>query len=312
MAKKTAAVRSHKPIKVGIPLEDKILYTVVNTIMVLWLIIVILPVWFVIVSSFSSNFAIETGRVLLWPVGFQTSAYYVVFHYKLVWTAYANTLFYTVCQVAYSLTGTILAAYPLSRRNLQFRGFYIGLFLVTMFISGGMVPTYINMRNLGLLNTRASQIIPGLVGTSNMIILRTFFMNSIPADLQEAASLDGCSDVRYLLQVALPLSKAVLAVLMLYIAVGEWNSYMSSLLYLRDSSKYPLQLVLRTILIENSSSINSDLSEGGSAEVMEEKDKADASLKYALVIVSVLPVIVIYPFIQKYFEKGVMIGSLKG
>jgi len=175
----------NKAHSMGIPLEDKILYTVVNTIMVLWLIIVILPVWFVIVSSFSSNFAIETGRVLLWPVGFQTSAYYVVFHYKLVWTAYANTLFYTVCQVAYSLTGTILAAYPLSRRNLQFRGFYIGLFLVTMFISGGMVPTYINMRNLGLLNTRASQIIPGLVGTSNMIILRTFFMNSIPADLQE-------------------------------------------------------------------------------------------------------------------------------
>lgn len=308
MAKKNAAVLPNKPVKVGIPREDKILYTVVNIVMVLWIIIVLFPVIFILASSFSSTQAINAGRVFLWPVGFNTGSYYVVFHYKLVWTSFANTIFYTVVGTVLNLIATILAAYPLSRKNFQGRGFYTTLFLITMFISGGVIPSYLNIKDLGLLDTRWSQMLPGLINIHNMIIMRSFFQSSIPADLQEAASLDGCSDIRYLLQIVLPLSKAVMSVILLYYAVGHWNAYYNALLYLRSSSKYPLQLVLRTILITTT---ETDLTEvSGSAQ--QAAQEAGESMRYALIVVATVPILCVYPFIQKYFEKGVMIGSLKG
>ena len=308
MAKKNAAVITDKAIKVGIPREDKILYTVVNIVMVIWLAVVLFPVVFILASSFSSSQAINAGRVLLWPVDFNTGSYYVVFHYKLVWTSFANTVYYTVFGTVLNLIATTMLAYPLSRKNMQFRGFYTMLYIIPMFIGGGIIPSYLNMRSLGLLNSRWSMMLPGLIGTSSMIIMRTFFQNSIPADLHEAAEIDGCSEIRYLLQVAIPLSKAVISVLTLYYAVGHWNAYFNSLLYLRDSSKYPLQLVLRTILITTSST---DLTEID-ASAQEEAQQAGESMRYALIVVATVPILTVYPFIQKYFEKGVMIGSLKG
>jgi len=308
MAKKNANVMNGT-VKVGIPTEDKILYTVINVIMVLWLAIVLFPVIFIIASSFSSSEAIQTGRVLLWPVEFTTGSYYVVFHYKLVWSSLANTLYYTVVGTVLNLIATVMLAYPMSRRNMQFRSFYILLYIIPMFIGGGMIPTYLNMRSLGLLNSRWAMLIPGLISTHNMIIMRTFFQNSIPADLHEAAEIDGCSEIRYLLQIALPLSKAVMSVLLLYYAVGHWNAYFGALLYLRDISKYPLPLVLRTILITTTSFTDMtgvDESAQGAAQ------DAGESMRFALIVVATTPILVVYPFIQKYFEKGVMIGSLKG
>ena len=308
MAKKNAAVLPNKPIKVGIPTEDKILYTVVNVVMILWLIIVLFPVIFILASSFSSSRAIMSARVTLWPVEFTTGSYYVVFHYKLIWSSYANTIYYTVVGTVLNLIATTMAAYPLARKNFQFRGFYTSLFIITMFIGGGIIPTYVNMRSLGMLNSRWSMLIPGLIGTSNMIIMRTFFQG-IPADLHEAATLDGCSDIRYLVQVVLPLSKAVLSVLTLYYAVGHWNAYFSALLYLRDASKYPLQLVLRTILLTTQ---GDELTGIESTSAQAAAQEAGESMRYALIVVATVPILMVYPFIQKYFAKGVMIGSLKG
>ena len=307
MAKKAIAMDG--PVKVGIPREDKILYTVVNVVMVLWLAIVLFPVIFILASSFSSSQAINAGRVLLWPVDFNTGSYYVVFHYKLVWTSFANTIYYTVLGTVLNLIATTMLAYPLSRKNMQFRGFYTMLYIIPMFIGGGIIPSYLNIRSLGLLNSRWSMMIPGLIGTSNMIIMRTFFQNSIPADLHEAAEIDGCSEIRYLLQIAIPLSKAVMSVLLLYYAVGHWNAYFSSLLYLRDSSKYPLQLVLRTILIASTST---DLTQIENTAAQAAMQNAGETMRYALIVIATTPILVVYPFIQKYFAKGVMIGSVKG
>lgn len=315
MAKKNAAVLPTKKRKVKTPAEDKILYTVVNIVMVFWLLVVLLPVIFIVASSLSESSAIATGKVLLLPqvfrdgtstFGFSFAAYKAVFNYKLIWSSFANTVFYTVCGTVLNLIATTLVAYPLSRSTYQARGFITSLFIITMFIQGGMIPAYLNIRDLGLLDKRIVMMLPGLIGTQNMIIMRTFFSNSIPADLQEAASLDGCSDIRYLLQIVLPLSKAVMSVLLLYYAVGHWNAYYSAMLYLRTTSKFPLQLVLRTVLI---SAEEQEVNIGGSQAA---KDQAGESMKYALIVVTTAPILMVYPFIQKYFEQGVMIGSLKG
>ena len=209
-----------------------------------------------------------------------------------------------------NLVITTMAAYPLARRNFQGRGIYMTLFTITMFFNGGTIPTYINIVNLGLNNNRWVMILPTLINTHNMIILRTFFRNSIPGDLQEAAMLDGCSDFRYLLQIVLPLSKAAMSVQMLYYAVGHWNSYYNALLYLRDQDKYPLQLILRSILIATSSLSTSEVS-GGAVESATTQNAAE-TMRYALIVISTVPILTVYPFIQKYFQKGVMIGSVKG
>ena len=310
MAKKNAAVLdTSKPIKVGIAREDKVLYTVVNIVMIVWMIIIAYPLIFVVSSSFSSGNAVSAGRVLLWPVEPSVTGYQIVFAYKQVWVGFANTIFYTVVGTILNLIVTTMAAYPLARKNFQGRNIYMTLFMITMFFSGGIIPSYINMVNLGLTNNRWSLILPTLINVQNMIIMRTFFQNSIPGDLQEAAMLDGCSDFRYLLQIVLPLSKAVMSVLLLYYAVSHWNSYYSALLYIRDETKFPLQLVLRTILIASTST---DLTQIESSAAQAAMQNAGETMRYALIVIATVPILTVYPFIQKYFEKGVMIGSVKG
>ena len=311
MAKSSTAVRAPKPIKVGIPREDKILYTVVNIVMIIWLVVVLFPCLFIVANSFSADNAVATGKVLLLPktsnlkLGLAMGAYKFVFSYKLLWSSFANTVYYTVVGTVLNLIATTLVAFPLSRKTYQGRNFITTLFLITMFIQGGMIPSYLNVQNLGLMDSRWAMVLPGLINTQNMIIMRTFFSNSIPNDLQEAASLDGCSDIRYLLQIVLPLSKAVMSVLLLYYAVGHWNAYYSAMLYLRDRAKFPLQLILRTILI---SAEEQETSIGG----INADEAASESMKYAVIVVTTVPILLVYPFIQKYFEKGVMIGSVKG
>jgi len=294
--------------KVKYSIDDRIYYIVTNLILSLVLIVVLYPLVYVLSSSFSSTHAILNGRVYLWPVELSFDGYKLVFSYKFIGTGYINSIIYTTSATALSVFFTMVAAYPFARKNLPFKNFFMFLFTFTMFFGGGMIPNFLLMRQLHLLNTRLVLIIPGLISVYNMIVARTFISSSIPGELLEAAQIDGCSNTRYFFQIVLPLSKAVMAVLVLYYGVENWNSYFPALLYLNDRALYPLQLFLRQILVANTISVN-DFSDPQMIEAMQGMAEL---LKYALIVIGSLPVIVLYPFIQKYFAKGVMIGSIKG
>ena len=300
--------RIPKPSKMRLCAEDKVLYTISYTLLTLIIIVTMYPLIFVLSSSFSSGEAVTGGRVLLWPVDFSTQGYKIIFSYKAVWTGYKNTIIYTLGGTAINLVLTIMAAYPLSRKDFYGRKLYMTIFMITMFFSGGMIPKYILMSDLKLTNTRWSILLYGAIGISNLIIMRTYFINSIPSELLEAARIDGITDWGYLFRIVLPLSKTIMAVVAMYYAVGHWNSYFSAMMYLRDRELRPLQMVLRDIL----SSSRMDLSEIQDAEVLAQMAGAADVMKYALIVVAAVPILCVYPFIQKYFEKGVMIGSVKG
>ncbi len=294
--------------RVGVPREDKIMYTIIYIAMTALLIAVLYPLIYVLSSSFSSGSAVSSGKVLLWPVDFSVTGYKIIFSYKLVWSGYFNTILITLVATTINMVLTIMTAYPLSRRDFIGKNFYMTLFMITMFFSGGMIPNYILMSKLHLTNTRWAVILSGAISVYNMIIMRTYFMNSIPQELFEAARIDGITDWGYLFRMVLPLSKAIMAVILLYYAVAHWNSYFTAMLYIRDRELYPLQIVLRDVL--NASNI--DLSEITDAEVLAQMIGAADLIKYALIVVSAAPILCAYPFVQKYFEKGVMIGSVKG
>ena len=288
--------------------SDRIMYVCVVILMLLLVGIILYPLIYVLSSSFSSGKAVTSGKVLLLPVDPSLAGYRTVFSYKAVWVGYANTLFYTFAGTGLNMILTILAAYPLSRRNFQGKKFYLVLFMIPMFFTGGLIPNYILMTKLHLTNTRWAIILSGSLNIYNMIIMRTFFQNSIPKDLLEAARIDGVSDIGYLFRIVLPLSKAILAVITLYYAVAHWNSYFDALIYLRDRSLQPLQLILRDIL--NSAKI--DLTQIQDASLLAQMIGIADVMKYALIVVSTVPILVIYPFVQKFFQKGVLIGSVKG
>ena len=294
--------------RIRLSTSDRILDTVVMTMLIIFLLIILYPLIFIVSSSFSSGQAVSSGKVLLWPVDFSIEGYRLVFDYDIVWTGYKNTIFYTVVGTTLNVIVTILAAYPLSRRNMQGRDIYATIFMIPMFIGGGLIPTYLLMSNLKLTNTPFVILLSGLFSIYNMVIMRTFFQNSVPADLHEAAKIDGITDIGYLLKILLPLSKPVLAVIALYYAVGHWNNYFTGLIYLRDRDLMPLQLVLRDIL----TATQIDSSMVGNAEEIAAMIGASDVMKYSLIIVSTVPILVLYPFIQKFFEKGVMLGSVKG
>lgn len=288
--------------------EDQILNTVVMTTMVIVLVIICYPLIYVLSSSFSSGQAVSSGKVLLWPVDFSLTGYEIVFGYKLVWTGYWNTILITVVGTILNIVLTTMAAYPLSRKDFGGRNLYMTLFMIVMFFSGGIIPNYILMTKLGLTDTRWAIILSGSVSVYNMIIMRTYFQNSIPYELFEAAKIDGISDIGYLFKVVLPLSKAIFAVITLYYAVAHWNSYFNAMLYIRTRDLYPLQLVLRDILNAN----KVDLSQIQDAELLAQMIGAADLIKFSLIVVSAAPILVAYPFVQRFFEKGVMIGSVKG
>lgn len=288
--------------------SDDVFNAVLVAIVLLWLVIVLYPLIYIVSCSFSSGTAVSTGKVLLWPVEPGIGGYKIVFSHKAVWSGYANTIFYTVFGSVIHLIVTMLMAYPLSRRDFSGRKVIMTLVIITMFFSGGLIPTYILVSGLGLTNTRVVILILGAVSTGNMIVMRTFFQNSIPYDLLEAAKLDGISDFGYLLKVVIPLSKPVISVILLYCVVGLWNSYFVPLIYLRDRELFPLQLILQEIL----SATRIDATQISDSEVLAGIASQVDAMKYSLVVVATVPMLVIYPFVQKFFEKGVMIGSLKG
>ena len=271
------------------------------------LVIVLVPLLFVLAASFSDPDLVVRGKVLLIPKGFTTKAYQMVFENKDIWKGFRNTCFYTVVGTAISVTLTVLAAYPLSKKELPGRNIFMMLILFTMYFSGGMIPTYLVVKDLGMYDTVWALLIPAAISTYNLIVAKTFFENSIPAEVYESARLDGCNNIAMLPKIVLPLSKAILAVLVLYYAVGIWNAYFDALIYLRNSNLHPLQIILRNILLLGQTE------QMGTNDVgMAEKVKMAEAVKYSAIVVSSIPMLILYPFVQKYFVKGVMIGAVKG
>ncbi|MCY9593238.1 carbohydrate ABC transporter permease [Paenibacillus chitinolyticus] len=270
--------------------------------------IVLYPLVFVLVASFSSPEAVMRGEVWLWPKDITWMGYTKIFQNNEILTGYLNTIVYTVVGTAINLILSVAAAYPLSRKDFAGRNAISALMVFTMFFSGGMVPTYLLVKNLSMLNTMWALVIPGAVSVYNIIIMRTFFQSSIPGEMQEAASIDGCSNLGILWKIVLPLSMPIIAVMILFYSVGHWNSYFSGLMYLTDRDKYPLQLFLREILIQGQMQEMLGVGDDSHARNVMEGE----AIKYAVVIVANLPVLMLYPFLQRYFVKGVMIGSVKG
>lgn len=284
-------------------------FNVINyTVLTLFLIIVMYPLVFIVSASFSSPDAVISGKVWLWPVQPTLDGYEAVFKHKLIWSSFRNSVIYTVLGTVINVALTIMAAYPLARRDLYGKNAVMLLLVFTTMFSGGLIPSYLLVKDLGMLNTIWSMILPGAMSVFNVIITRTYFKTTIPDELLEAAQLDGCNDFKFVWNVVIPLSGPIIAVITLYSAVGYWNQYFNALIYLKQPSLYPLQLVLREILVQNEvdPAMLSDLGQEANREGLR------ALLKYSLIVVSSLPLMMIYPFVQKHFVKGVMIGSLKG
>lgn len=300
--------------RIRISRGDRLFVLLNATLLILLFVLLIYPVLFVIAASFSAPEMANAGKVILLPKGFTLDGYRMILRYDEIWLGYANTFFYTFVGTLLNLLFTIPCAYALSRRDLPGRGIIMVLFMFTMYFSGGLIPRYLNIKQLGLLNTRSVLLISGLVSTYNVIVSRTFFASAISWELHEAARVDGASDMCTFVSIILPLSKPILVVMALYYGVGRWNSYFDAMVYLRDRALYPLQLFLREILIKSqlSKAMLANAADVDTALALANQ-ASDANLvKYCVIIVSTVPMLAIYPWLQKFFAKGVMIGSLKG
>ena len=277
-------------------------------VLTVYLVIILYPLVYLVSASFSSPTAVTAGLVQLWPVEPTAIAYETIFKDPAIVRSFLNSIFYAVAGTAVNIVLTLLAAYPLSRPDLRGRGWIMFFFFFTTLFSGGLIPTYLVVRDLGLLNTRWALILPAALSVWNVIITRTYFQTTIPGELLDAARIDGASDFRFLRDVVLPLSGPIVAVNALFYAVGHWNAYFDALIYLQDESLYPLQLELRQILVQN----QTNLQMTGDIQSMLARENLADLLKYALIVVSTVPLLLVYPFVQKHFVKGALIGSLKG
>lgn len=292
--------------------SDLIFDIVNNIIMIFSLIIVAYPLIFIISASFSNPADVQNGTMWLYPTHFTLEAYKTLFRTSDIWIGYKNTIIYAALGTLVNLVCTVSSGYALSRKDFMIRGFVMKFFSLTMFFSGGLIPMYLLMKSFGFLNTVWAMIIPGAVSVYNMVMCRTFFQMTIPEELLEAAQVDGCGDFRFFIKIVLPLSGALIAVMVLFFAVGHWNAYFNGLIYLTDRKRYSLQMVLQEILVnQNMSQVDSSLSSMDVTESLRRQRLAD-SIKYGVIIVGSLPVLLLYPLIQKYFVKGIMIGSIKG
>ena len=282
---------------------DAILYSICTVL----LLIILYPLWFIVIASFSDPSAVAGGHVWVWPVGFTLDGYDELLKQPKVWLGYRNTIAYTVAGTLIGLAVNIPAAYALSRKDLWGRKGLMGLYVFTMFFSGGLIPIFLTVQQAGLYNTFWVLVLPFSVSAYNIIVARTFFETSLPPDLWDAAQIDGCGNLRFFFTMALPLSKAVISVIALWTAVGQWNSYFNALIYIRDENLYPLQLIMRNILITNQNF--AALGTGEAAMIA--KRRANL-VRYAMIIIATVPIMCVYPFIQKYFDQGVMIGAVKG
>ena len=288
--------------------EDRAFIALDWILVLLIFVCVAYPLWYILVMSFDGD--IYNTSVRLFPRRFSLNGYVAVFNYTKIWSGYGNSIVYMVLGTAVNMVVTICAAYPLSRRDVRGRNFISLLFAFTMYFSGGLIPSYLLISSLGMIDTLWVMIIPGAMSVYNMIVMRTYFESSIPGDLREAASIEGCNNMVFLLRIVLPLSTPVLAVIGMYYAVGHWNSYFNALLYLNDYRRYPLQMIIREILVINSVDSNAmaDYDPEAASAMMERME----IMRYSLAVVASLPMLILFPFVQKYFVKGMMIGAVKG
>lgn len=288
--------------------SDQVFYVFSFVFLLFFFLIVLYPIVFVVSSSFSSGVAVSGGKVVLWPVDFSLDGYKTVFNNRDIMLGFKNSVLVAVIGTVVNIVVTMVAAYCMSRDDVPFSNQIMLIFTFTMFFGGGMIPSYMLVRDLGLIDSMWSLILPGSMSVYNMIIARTFIRSSIPHELLEASQMDGCSDIRYFLQIVIPLSKPVIAILVLYYGVGHWNTYFNAMLYLNDKAKFTLPIFLKQILIAN----QIDPSTVSDPELQMKIAQTADVIKYALIVVSTVPVLVIYPFVQKHFVQGVMIGSIKG
>lgn len=293
---------------------DKIFLVVVYSVISLIVLMCVYPLYLTVIASISDPYDVYSGKVNLIPSGFSLDSYKLVFTNKSIWRGYANSIFYTVLGTIFNLLLTIPCAYALSKRRMYGRNLLTTLFLFTMYFGGGMIPTYILFNSLGLINTRWVLVISGGLSVYNVIVTRTYFQNNIPEDLFEAARVDGAGEFRTFLSLVLPLSAPIIAVMTLYYAVGHWGSYFPAMIYTYNQELQPLQLVLRNILILNETAYTDALASGDASLIEDASRQAYLALtmKYSLVFIASAPMLAIYPFVQKHFVKGVMVGSLKG
>ena len=288
-------------------LTDRIFDIIVNILAVIIIVVILYPLLFVLAASFSDPDYVLQGEVTIFPKGFSLFPYKLVFQNGDIWRGYMNSIIYTVLGTFISITLTICLAYSLSRKDMPHRKFLTLFILFTMYFSGGMIPSYLLVKNLKLYNTMWAVIIPVAINTYNFIVAKTFFENSIPKEMYESAMIDGSGDIRTLWSIVLPLSTSIISVLILYYAVDYWNAYFNALIYLNNEKLYPLQIILRNILL-----VGQTEQMGSNSVGMGEKIKMAEAIKYSVIVVSSLPVLIIYPFVQKHFVKGVMIGAVKG
>jgi len=293
-----------KPKKKKLSAFDRLNYI----LMILIMIVMLYPIWYVVILSFSDPVQSMRGGVYLWPAGFSLEAYGKIINHPGFFTYYGNTIFYTFFGTIYNVLMTAMCAYPLSRKNLYGRSLFTTLVLVPMFFGGGMIPSFLLIRNLGMIDTRWALIIPGAISTWNMIVMRTFFQN-IPESLMESAYIDGANDLQVLKSIVLPLSAPIFATMTLFYAVGHWNSYFSAVLYINDNDLLPVQILLRNIVINGEVAASDPSKMSGQENV---NAIISANFKYATIMLVMAPILCVYPFVQKHFVKGVMVGALKG
>ena len=285
---------------------DRVFQGIILFFSVLLILVVAYPLYFTVIASFSKPEDVLLGRVIFWPKNISFESYQMVIAESSIWMGYGNTILYTVLGTLINLALTTMIAYPLSCRETPGRGILTFVASFTMLFSGGLIPTYLLVRQLGMYNTIWAMLLPSGITTYNMLVMKNFFQSSIPAELKEAACLDGCSDMQTLFLVVLPLSGSIIAVMVLFYAVAHWNEYFSALIYLKDRFRMPLQVILREILLQNQ-----ELAQGDGTGLYE-KMMAAETMKYAIIIIASVPVICLYPFVQKHFVKGVMVGAIKG
>lgn len=287
---------------------DLIFDITVYAVLTIIFLIIAYPLYFVIISSVSNPSAVSRGEVILWPDGFTLEGYTSVFENQEVVRSFGNSILYTVAGTVVNMIVTIPAAYAMSRADLRGRGLFMIFFMIPMYISGGLIPTYLVVKDLMMIDTIWALVLPGALSVYNMIVAMTFFRNNLPLELLEAARVDGCSNTKFFFKIAMPLSSAIVAILVLYYGVGHWNSYYNALVYITTREKWPLQLVLRTVLVLSAGQLDNvkDVAELQRLQMVQEL------MKYSLIIVSSVPIMLVYPFIQRHFVKGVMIGSIKG
>lgn len=283
--------------------------------LILLSIVILYPLYFTVIASFSDPYEVVSGNVMFWVKGFNINSYAEVFKNKEIWIGYRNGIAYTVFGTMLNLLLTIPAAYALSKKFLWKRNLVTSYFLITMYFSGGLLPTYIQVKSLGLLNKPYTLIILGGLSVYNLVVARTYFQTSIPESLYEAAEIDGCSQFGQFFRIALPLAKPIVAVITLYYAVGRWNNFFDSLVYITDSKLYSLQMVLRNILLQSQMALSQIDTSSMEAEALSDavqRAYIAEAMKYSIIFIASLPMLIAYPFVQKYFVKGVMVGSVKG